>query len=96
MRAFSSRGERGPLSGYGVWASLVVASPATEHRLQGAGASVVAAGRLSCPSIRGVFPDQESNLSPCIGWQILNHWTRRQAPFLLLKQRFLMESEPRS
>ena len=29
---------------------------------------------------RGIFPDQGLNTCPCIGRQILNHWTTREVP----------------
>ena len=40
--------------------------------------SVVAAHRFSCPEAWGIFPDQGSNPRPCIGRQILSHWTTRE------------------
>ena len=45
-----------------------VASLATELRLQGPPASVVAAHRLSCPSTCEIFPDRGSNPCP-LHWQ---------------------------
>ena len=47
----------------------VVASPAAEHGLQGAQASVVVAHRLSCSTACKIFLDQGS--SPCpLHWQV--------------------------
>ena len=43
-------------------------------------ASLVAGHRLSCSVSCGIFLDQELSLCPCIGRQILNHWTTRDAP----------------
>ena len=40
--------------------------------------SIVVMNQLSCPSARGIVPDQGSNHIPCIGRQILNHWTTRK------------------
>ena len=51
-----------------------------EHRLAlGATGSVVVAHSLGCPEARGIFPGQGWNRCPCIGRQILNHWTTREA-----------------
>ena len=41
---------------------IAVASLVVWHRLQGMWASVVVAGRLSCPVAWGVFPNQGLNL----------------------------------
>ena len=46
-------------------------SPALERRLS-------RLHRLSCPAIRGIFPDQE-DLVPYIARQILNHCTTKEA-----------------
>ena len=40
--------------------------------------SIVVVNQLSCPSARGIVPEQGSNHIPCIGRQILNHWTTRK------------------
>ena len=50
----SSCGERGPL--------IAVISIVSEHGLQRAWASVVAATGPSCPEACGIFPDQGSKL----------------------------------
>ena len=33
---------------------------------------------LSCPTSCGIFPDGDGTHVPCIGRQILNHWTTRK------------------
>ena len=43
---------------------------------------------LSCPKARGIFPDQGLNPVPCIGRQILNHWSTREVPRACISQRF--------
>ena len=46
--------------------------------LQSMGSVVVAhglTGSLAC----GIFPEQGSNLCPCVGGWILNHWTTQEA-----------------
>ena len=47
--------------------------------------SVVVAHRLSCSAACGIFPDQGSNLCPCIGRWILNHCATREVPMLTFK-----------
>ena len=47
------------------------------YELKNIGLVVVVPG-LSCTAACGIFRDQESNLCPCIGRQILNHWTTRE------------------
>ena len=47
-------------------------SVAVAPGLQG---SVVVAHRLSCPEACRIFLDQESTCVPCVGRQILYHWT---------------------
>ena len=42
--------------------------------------SVVVAHEPSCSAACGIFPDQGSNPCPCIGRQVLNHCTTREAP----------------
>ena len=42
--------------------------------------SVVVAHGPSCSAACGIFPDQGSTPVPCIGRQILNHCTTREAP----------------
>ena len=42
--------------------------------------SVVVAHGSSCSTACGIFPDWGSNRVPCIGRQILNHCTTREAP----------------
>ena len=50
-----------------------------------AGGSVVAAHGPSYPAACGILvPRQRSNTVPCIGRQILYHWTMRQVPRLIL------------
>ena len=41
--------------------------------------SVIVAHGPSCSAACGIFPDQDSNPCPCIGRQILNHCTTREA-----------------
>ena len=53
--------------GAGAWASVVWRA-----------GSVVVGCRLSCSAVCGIFLDQESNLCPYIGRQILNHWPTRK------------------
>ena len=43
---------------------IAVVSLDTEHRLQGTQASVVAASRLNCSTVCGIFPDQGLNQCP--------------------------------
>ena len=45
--------------------------------------SVVVAHRLSCPLACGIFPDQGLNLCPLHCKVILNHWTTKEAPFIV-------------
>ena len=43
---------------------------------------------LSCPAACGIFLDQDQTYVPCIGRQILNHWTTREVLlFQVLKRR---------
>ena len=42
---------------------------------------MVVTHRLSC-SVYGIYLDQGSNPGPCIGRQILNHWTTSQDSLL--------------
>ena len=49
---------------------LVEVASLMERRLSGTGSVVVALG-LGCSKIRGIFPDQGSNLCPCVGRRIL-------------------------
>ena len=42
--------------------------------------SVVVAHNLSCPEAYWIFPEQGSNCIPCIGRQVLNHWTTKEVP----------------
>ena len=66
----------------GVWTLQLrcVGSVVAAHGLQSAWASVVAVPGLSCSAARGIFPDQGSNLCPCIGRWIPNCWTTREVP----------------
>ena len=57
---------------YGIQASVV-----ETHRLQSTD-SVVEVYTLNCPGACGIFSDQGSNQCPCIGRQVLNHWTTRE------------------
>ena len=70
---FSGCREWGLLSSCGVWVLIAAASPAAEHRLQGAWASVAVAPGIqntgplvvvpgpSCPAARGCLPGQGSS-----------------------------------
>ena len=60
------------------WAAGPQASAVAAHRFWNAG-SVVTGHRLSCPVAQG------SNLCPCIGKRILNHWTALEVLCLLKK-----------
>ena len=66
-------------SSFGTWAQQLwlTGSVVVAHRPQST-SSVVVANGLSCSVARGIFPDQESNLCPCIGRRILNHCTTRE------------------
>ena len=55
-------------------------SPAAAHVLQSAWASVVVGPGLSCSVARGIFPDQGSNLCPCIGRWIPVHRATKESP----------------
>ena len=66
---------------------LAVASLVSEHgsrasRLQWLWhvGSVVAAHGLSCPGARRILWTRDQTRVPCIGRQILNHWTTRKVP----------------
>ena len=60
-----------------VWGLLIVVVSLTEeHGLWVLGFHCGAG--LSCPAARGMSPDQGSNMCPCIGGQILNHWTTKE------------------
>lgn len=63
-----------------VWASHSVASLITEHGLKGMQALAAVVHDLSCPIACEIFLNQGSNLWPCIGRQMLKHWTTREAP----------------
>ena len=60
-----------------VWASHSVASLITEHGLKGMQALAAVVHDLSCPIACEIFLNQGSNLWPCIGRQVLKHWTTR-------------------
>ena len=64
MQTFSSRGEPGLLSSYGVWASHCGGFYCCKAQALGVWASVVVAHRLSCPMACGIFLDQGLNLCP--------------------------------
>ena len=64
--------------------SFVGASAIAERKFSGSWASVVEAHGVSCPVACGIFLDRESNPVPCIGRQILNHWTTREVPYSFL------------
>ena len=66
----------------GVWTLQLwcVGSVVTAHGLQSAWALVVAVPGLSCSAARGIFPDQGSNLCPCIGRGIPVHRATRESP----------------
>ena len=40
--------------------------------------SAVVVHWLSCSTACGIFPDQGLKLCPCIGGQILTHWTTKE------------------
>ena len=46
---------------------VAVASLISEHRLNGMQASAIVVHGLNCSVVRGIIPDQVSNLCPCIG-----------------------------
>ena len=47
---------------------------------------VVVVHGLGCPMhVGSSFPDQGSNPHPCIGRQILNHWTTREVPVWVMR-----------
>ena len=57
----------------------MVASLVAEDGLKSLGSGVMVHG-LSYSVACGIFLDLESNLCPCIGRQILNHWTTTEVP----------------
>ena len=68
----------------GVWASGVAAcglnscgSWALEHQLNSR-CSIVVSLRLSCSEACGIFPERGWTCVPCVGMQILSHWTTRE------------------
>ena len=88
VRAFSSCSEWGLLSSCNAWGShWGVLLQNKGSRFKG---SVVVAQGLSCPLPCGIFPDQGSNLVPCICRQILNHWTSRKVLGPLFKTQLKM------
>ena len=56
----------------------VEASLVAVHGLESAGASVAVASRLSCRRLWNLPGPGIEPVSPCIGRQILNHWTTRE------------------
>ena len=84
-RAFSSCRQWRLQSSSSAWASCCGGCSYCGPPAQGCMDSVVAAGPreagthgLSCPMACGIFPDQRWSPCPCIGRQILNHWTTCQ------------------
>ena len=79
-RAFSSCGKREPLFIAVRGPLTIAASLAAEHRLQTRRLSNCG---LQAQSLCGTWdlprPEPEP-MAPCIGWQILNHCTTREAP----------------
>ena len=73
-RAFSSCGEQGLLCVAVCRLLAVVVFLVVGNGLQRTGTAAVAQ-RLLCSVAGGIFPDQGSNLRPCIGRQILSHWS---------------------
>ena len=65
----------------GVHGLTELTSLIAEHG-QGVSSTVVVNG-LSCPGACGISSDYGSNLCPCIGRWIFNHWTIREDPRIL-------------
>ena len=99
-RAFSSGSGWGLLFSCGVQPSLAVASLVDEHRLRGAWASaavvwgpysvgsVVVEHGLSCSWNMESSQTRDWTCWPCIGRQILSHWTTRALKSVLAKRTF--------
>ena len=77
MQVFSSCSDRGLLCNCSERASHCVGSLIAEHTLLSK-VSVVVAHELCCSIACGIFQGKGSNLCPCIGRLILNHWTTKK------------------
>ena len=82
MWAFSSWGEGGATLRCSVQASHCGGFSCCGAQALGMRASVVVAHRLSCSAACGIFPNRARTHVPCIGRQILNHCTTREAPIM--------------
>ena len=81
VRAFSSRGKRGPLFIAMHGPLTIAASPVAEHRLQTRRLSNCG---LAAPRHVGSSQARARTRVPCIGRQTLNHCATREAPALFL------------
>ena len=77
-QVFYGCGERGLLSGCSTLASLVA-----EHGLQGAGFRSWCAGFVALRRVGSPWTRDRTRV-PCIGRQILNHWTTREVLLIFL------------
>lgn len=80
-----SMGSRAP----GLQQLQYVSSVVTAGGLESAG-SIAVAHRLICFMARGIFSHQGSNHVLCIGRRILNHWTCREVPNILLTEQLYL------
>ena len=81
-------GELGPLFLVVHRLLIVVFSLVVEQELQGTQVSVLVVLGLSCSTVHEIFPDHGSNRVPCIGRWILNYWTTKEVPWILLEGDF--------
>ena len=89
-RAFSSCGERGPLFIAVRGPLTVMASSVAEHRLQTRRLSQLWLTGLAAPRHVGSSQTRARTRVPCIGRQILNHCTTREAPYVNFFKRTVM------
>ena len=69
--------------GFSLWWLLLLQSAS-----YGCMASVVVVHRLSCPRHAKSFQTRDQTYIPCIGRQILNHWTTKEVQFYSTFGRF--------
>ena len=81
-QAFSSRSDRGLLSGRGAWTPRCGGFSCCGAQALGAQASVLVAHRLSCSEAHGIFLDHGSTSVPCLARRILNLWATGKAQCL--------------
>ena len=97
VHAFSSCGEQGLLSSYSAWASHCSGFSCPRAQALGCmGFSSCGIRGLVAPQHVGSSQTRDSAGVPCTARQILNHWTTREAPHMLLQNFYSVIMECRN